>query len=86
MLLKVHFHQKHYTITFIGLLKKRVKLVQQKIITMLKFNEIKVGDFLLADNDGDPMAGEVTQLNGNDRPTDFPTERQTNQLPKQQAN
>jgi len=67
LLLKVHFHQKHNTITFIGLLKKRVKLVQQKIITMLKFNEIKVGDFLVADNDGDPMAGEVTQLNGNEK-------------------
>jgi len=34
---------------------------------MIKFNEIKVGDFLIADNDGDKMQGEVTDLNGNEK-------------------
>jgi hypothetical protein len=65
--LKVLFHQQNQIVTFIGFLKKRVKLVEQKIITMLKFNEIKVGDFLVADNDGDPKSGEVTNLNGNEK-------------------
>jgi hypothetical protein len=30
---------------------------------MIKFNEIKVGDYLIADNDGDKKQGEVTNLN-----------------------
>jgi hypothetical protein len=30
---------------------------------MIKFNEIKVGDYLFADNDGDKKQGEVTGLN-----------------------
>ncbi|GAB2823316.1 hypothetical protein [Ferruginibacter profundus] len=30
---------------------------------MIKFNEIKVGDYLIADNDGDKKQGEVTDLN-----------------------
>lgn len=30
---------------------------------MIKFNEIKVGDYLFADNDGDKKQGEVTDLN-----------------------
>ncbi len=34
---------------------------------MLKFNEIKVGDFLIADNDGDKKKGEVTNLNGDEK-------------------
>jgi hypothetical protein len=29
---------------------------------MLKFQDIKVGDYLLADNDGDTLRGEVTNL------------------------
>ncbi len=29
---------------------------------MIKFNEIKVGDYLIADNDGDSKKGEVTGL------------------------
>ncbi len=29
---------------------------------MIKFNEIKVGDYLIADNDGDRKQGEVTGL------------------------
>ncbi len=34
---------------------------------MIKFNEIKVGDYLIADNDGDKLPGEVTNLNGNEK-------------------
>ncbi|MFN8251688.1 MAG: hypothetical protein U0V75_07365 [Ferruginibacter sp.] len=34
---------------------------------MIKFNEIKVGDFLIADNDGDKRQGEVTNLNHNEK-------------------
>ena len=29
---------------------------------MIKFSEIKVGDYLIADNDGDKKQGEVTNL------------------------
>ena len=34
---------------------------------MLKFNEIKKGDFLVADNEGDLRRGEVTDLNGDEK-------------------
>ncbi len=34
---------------------------------MIKFNEIKVGDYLVADNDGDKRQGEVTDLNHNEK-------------------
>ena len=34
---------------------------------MIKFHELKVGDFLIADNDGDQRRGEVTNLNGNEK-------------------
>ena len=34
---------------------------------MIKFNEIKVGDYLIADNDGDKKQGEVTGLNNNEK-------------------
>jgi hypothetical protein len=34
---------------------------------MIKFHEIKVGDFLVADNDGDSRRGEVTDLNGDEK-------------------
>jgi hypothetical protein len=34
---------------------------------MIKFNEIKVGDYLIADNDGDKKQGEVTNLNTNEK-------------------
>jgi hypothetical protein len=37
-------------------------LYNKKYNDMLKFNDIKVGDFLLADNDGDVLKGEVTDL------------------------
>ena len=34
---------------------------------MIKFKDIKVGDFLMADNDGDFLQGEVTNLNGDEK-------------------
>ncbi len=34
---------------------------------MIQFHEIKVGDFLIADNDGDKKQGEVTDLNSNEK-------------------
>jgi hypothetical protein len=34
---------------------------------MIKFQEIKVGDYLMADNDGDIKKGEVTDLNGDEK-------------------
>ena len=34
---------------------------------MLKFSEIKTGDYLFADNDGDMKRGEVTNLNGDEK-------------------
>ena len=34
---------------------------------MIKFQEIKVGDYVIADNDGDSRRGEVTGLNGDEK-------------------
>lgn len=34
---------------------------------MIKFHDIKVGDFLIADNDGDKRQGEVTGLNHDEK-------------------
>ena len=34
---------------------------------MIKFQDIKVGDYLMADNDGDMLQGEVTNLNGDEK-------------------
>lgn len=34
---------------------------------MIKFKDIKVGDYLLADNDGDILQGEVTNLNSDEK-------------------
>lgn len=34
---------------------------------MIQFNEIKVGDYLIADNDGDKKQGEVTGVNSNEK-------------------
>jgi hypothetical protein len=34
---------------------------------MIQFHEIKTGDYLIADNDGDKKQGEVTNLNGNEK-------------------
>ena len=34
---------------------------------MIKFQEIQIGDFVIADNDGDKRQGEVTNLNGDEK-------------------
>ncbi len=34
---------------------------------MIKFHEIQIGDFVIADNDGDPRQGEVTNLNRDEK-------------------
>lgn len=34
---------------------------------MIQFHEIKIGDYLIADNDGDKKQGEVTDLNSDDK-------------------
>ncbi|MFT3911036.1 MAG: hypothetical protein QM737_16575 [Ferruginibacter sp.] len=34
---------------------------------MLKFHEVKTGDYVIADNDGDKKRGEVTNLNGDEK-------------------
>lgn len=34
---------------------------------MIKFQEIKVGDYVIADNEGDKRQGEVTDLNHNEK-------------------
>ncbi|MEO7046403.1 MAG: hypothetical protein ABI091_13920 [Ferruginibacter sp.] len=34
---------------------------------MIKFQEIQVGDYIIADNDGDQKRGEVTDLNHNEK-------------------
>ena len=34
---------------------------------MIKFQDIKVGDYLLAEQDGTTWAGEVTNLNGDEK-------------------
>ena len=34
---------------------------------MIKFNELKAGDYVIADSDGDKKRGEVENLNGNEK-------------------
>ncbi|MEP6711292.1 MAG: hypothetical protein ABJA37_02695 [Ferruginibacter sp.] len=34
---------------------------------MIKFQELKVGDYIMANNDGDMRRGEVSNLNGNEK-------------------
>ncbi|MEO7266370.1 MAG: hypothetical protein ABIW38_15745 [Ferruginibacter sp.] len=34
---------------------------------MIKFQELKVGDYIIASNDGDEKRGEVTNLNGDEK-------------------
>jgi len=34
---------------------------------MIKFQEIKIGDYLIAENDGDARRGEVTNLNADEK-------------------
>jgi hypothetical protein len=46
---------------------KKYYIRNSKKIAMIKFNEIKTGDYLIADNDGDKRHGEVTNLNHNEK-------------------
>jgi hypothetical protein len=46
---------------------KKPKLTSIKTLSMIHYNEIKVGDYLIADNDGDKKQGEVTNLNGDEK-------------------
>jgi hypothetical protein len=34
---------------------------------MIPFHEIKIGDYVIADNDGDKKQGEVTNINGDEK-------------------
>ncbi|MEO7444262.1 MAG: hypothetical protein ABIT96_02310 [Ferruginibacter sp.] len=34
---------------------------------MLKYSDLKIGDYVIADNDGDARRGEVTNLNGDEK-------------------
>jgi hypothetical protein len=34
---------------------------------MIKYNELKMGDYVLAENDGEVWTGEVTDLNGDEK-------------------
>ncbi len=34
---------------------------------MIKFQELKIGDYIIASNDGDEKRGEVTNLNGDEK-------------------
>ena len=43
---------------------------------MIKYNEIKVGDFVMADYDGQMWEGEVVDLNGNEKQVCVRTEVQ----------
>ena len=43
---------------------------------MIKYNEIKVGDFVMADYDGHMWEGEVVHLNGNEKQVCVRTEVQ----------
>ena len=40
---------------------------------MIKFHEIRVGDYLIADNDGDARRGEVTRLQTDDKQVEVNT-------------
>jgi hypothetical protein len=42
-------------------------LLLQKKIVMIKFNELKVGDYVMANNDGDLLEGEITNLNNDEK-------------------
>lgn len=39
----------------------------QKLLAMIPFKEIRVGDYLLANNEGDILQGEVTNLNTDEK-------------------
>ena len=44
---------------------------------MIKYQELRVGDYIIADNDGDPKRGEVTRLNGDDKQVEVNTGAQS---------
>ena len=43
---------------------------------MIKYNEIKIGDYLMGEYDGKAWAGEVTRLNGDEKQVCLQTEVQ----------
>jgi hypothetical protein len=52
---------------------------------MIKYQELRIGDYVIADNDGDRRRGEVTNLNGDEKQVEVNTGAQsfwyeTNQL------
>ncbi len=52
---------------------------------MIKYQELRAGNFVIADNDGDQLRGEVTRLNGDEKQVEVDTGTQsfwfeTNQL------
>jgi hypothetical protein len=44
---------------------------------MIKYQELRVGDYVIADNDGDSRRGEVTRLNGDDKQVEVNTGAQS---------
>jgi hypothetical protein len=40
---------------------------------MIKYQELKMGDYVIADNDGDQRRGEVTRLNGDEKQVEVDT-------------
>ena len=47
--------------------KKVLHCLKYKRPTMLKFSELKTGDYVFADNDGDKKRGEVTNVNADEK-------------------
>lgn len=44
---------------------------------MIKYQEVRIGDYVIADNDGDRRRGEVTRLNGNEKQVEVNTGSQS---------
>lgn len=44
---------------------------------MIKYQELRIGDYVIADNDGDRRRGEVTRLNGDDKQVEVDTGAQS---------
>lgn len=42
-------------------------MFNQNIQFMINFNELKVGDYVICSNDGDPRRGKVTNLNNDEK-------------------
>ena len=51
---------------------------------MIKYHELRIGDYVTADNDGDKRRGEITRLNGDEKQVEVDTGQcfwyETNQL------